>query len=920
MSQNVDDILRELSGLTFQPQESAQEDVLYSASSSEPAVKVSRGGHTPSVTETLAAVRELIGEPESFTEQTEALEDALEEDSPSVPEETAPLLKPLSEEKRESPREQKAPAERKRPRFTPVVRLSRRELLKEESDSAPSLPEASRRETAVLAAEKDDTVRFVSSAPVSHEGRLSGGAALRSVTRKASSGEEENFPESGKETRRIPALQEETDAVSSEAAAVNSEEKLSDTEEKTRTIGAERASGAADEHVLSDLPPDSSDEEVETLLSQVEALEEEPVPELSRDELRRLKKEQQEGNERLKREKEKKREQKKAQRTENTEDSGEKNLYRVRETRSGESQSGFAPAFSRLSGLNSAEQLSGWRKALRELAGSSMGFGLLLLFLSGVSLLLICLLPLLGESGEKALFLSNAAVGILGGVIGFPVIVGGIGSFFRFREDRDILPSIVYLATVIPAVVFAVQSLLPAAEGASGRYPPLFLPVGLAALALAYFSRWVTASTALRNLRFIHSGGNKFYLHVIRDGRLSAEMTRGVVDGPAFVAVNRQTESISDFMKLSFSSDDSDRFSRNLSMIGLPAGAFALGFSLLFGWDLTDALTLMSAVICLFSPLTALFIFSYPSRRVSRFMERAGGAVIGERAVSRYSLLNGAVMDARDIFPAGFVTLSGLKTYGSARVDDVIVDAASLVKNSGSILEDIFDGIIGRESGLLRSVEERRYEDGLGLSGFIRDRQVLLGSRALLESRGIRLSLDEHRNWNAGVGCACVYLAVAGELAGVFLIRLQSSLRSEEAVQTFADNGIRLSVRTSDSFLTPRLIGRLFRVNPELIKILPARLGIYVDRLQGRVRVKQPVAVNNGSLSGFAGCAACARRLAFMEGLNRVLTVLSVVLGLSMLLTLSVLGAFSSVTPLIMTGYALFWPVLGLILQKMIRI
>ena len=48
--------------------------------------------------------------------------------------------------------------------------------------------------------------------------------------------------------------------------------------------------------------------------------------------------------------------------------------------------------------------------------------------------------------------------------------------------------------------------------------------------------------------------------------------------------------------------------------------------------------------------------------------------------------------------------------------------------------------------------------------------------------------------------------------------------------------------------------------------------------------------------------------------------VLSVVLGLCMLLMLTVLGSYASVTPLVMSGYALFWPALGWILQKMIRI
>ena len=917
MSQNIDEILRELSDLSFEPSEEPSGEKL-------PDGDWPHGGHTPSVTETLMAVRELIGEPASMEEKAEALDDvveSLEEPAPEklsltksvqqeIPAEETPLSTSQETPKAPSGKQKvkksrirlsgspsrspsRSPSQnpsqspsqslpQSRPCFTPVVRISREELIQdsEEPGAAESLP-LSRREKP-----GGDTVRFTSSTPSPHEGRLSGGAALKSMTRKASSADSE---EEGKTQR----LETPSEAVTDSTRVIPSDEPAAQTPE----------------------PP--SEEEIQSLLEKVEKTEEEPVPELSREELRRLKKEQQEGHERLRREKQKEREKRAGEQQADESASGGKNLYRVREGLSGESQSGFAPAFKRLSHLNASDQISAWKKALRDMAGTSIGLGLLLGFLAAVSLVLIVLSDLLGMKGERAFLFAETAVGLAGGVIGFSTVWGGLKSFFRFREDRDILPSFVYLASMLPTIGAAAGSFFPETGLAS---MPVFLPVGLFGLSFAFFSRWTAASTALRNLRFLHSGGSKYYLHVIRDGRLAAEMTRGVVDGPAFVAVNRQTESIADFMKLSFSSDDSDRFSRNLSLLGLPAGLLAFGFVLLLGWNTADAWTLATAVFCLFSPLMTVFIFSYPSRRISRFMERAGGAVIGEKAIGRYSLLNGVVVDAGDIFPAGFVTLSGLKTYGSARVDDVILDAASMIRDSGSILSGIFEGIVGRDSGLLRNVEERKYEDGLGLSGFIGDRQVLLGSRALLESRGIRLSLDEHRSWNAGTGCASVYLASGGELAGVFLIRLQSSVRSEEAVQIFADNGVRLSVRTSDSFLTPRLIGRLFQINPELVKILPDRLGLYVDRLRGRVRVKQPVAVNDGSLSGFAGCAACSRRLAFMEGLNRVLCILAVVMGLSMLLVLSVLGAFTSVTPLYMTVYALFWPVLGLILQKMIRI
>ena len=71
MSQNIDEILRELSDLSFEPSEEPSGEKL-------PDGDWPHGGHTPSVTETLMAVRELIGEPASMEEKAEALDDVVE--------------------------------------------------------------------------------------------------------------------------------------------------------------------------------------------------------------------------------------------------------------------------------------------------------------------------------------------------------------------------------------------------------------------------------------------------------------------------------------------------------------------------------------------------------------------------------------------------------------------------------------------------------------------------------------------------------------------------------------------------------------------------------------------------------------------------------------------------------------------------
>ena len=64
MSESVDDILRELSGISFAPSEEQTSQSDFFEESDTAGTEVSHTAHTPSVTETLLAVRELIEEPE----------------------------------------------------------------------------------------------------------------------------------------------------------------------------------------------------------------------------------------------------------------------------------------------------------------------------------------------------------------------------------------------------------------------------------------------------------------------------------------------------------------------------------------------------------------------------------------------------------------------------------------------------------------------------------------------------------------------------------------------------------------------------------------------------------------------------------------------------------------------------------------
>lgn len=56
--------------------------------------------------------------------------------------------------------------------------------------------------------------------------------------------------------------------------------------------------------------------------------------------------------------------------------------------------------------------------------------------------------------------------------------------------------------------------------------------------------------------------------------------------------------------------------------------------------------------------------------------------------------------------------------------------AASLSCQSGSVLKSTFYKMLRGKTELLYPVESYIYEDGLGLSGWIENKRVLLGTRA----------------------------------------------------------------------------------------------------------------------------------------------------------------------------------------------
>lgn len=141
------------------------------------------------------------------------------------------------------------------------------------------------------------------------------------------------------------------------------------------------------------------------------------------------------------------------------------------------------------------------------------------------------------------------------------------------------------------------------------------------------------------------------------------------------------------------------------------------------------------------------FALRAPFAAVSERIKSSGAAIIGYDTIESFSRLDEMILNDNDLFPPESVVLTGTKMYGSARIDEVIVSAASIFRALDGPLSSVMLSIIDGREELLRPVTEIKYQDERGILAFIEGAVVLVGNREFMAYNKVPVpndNLDRH--------------------------------------------------------------------------------------------------------------------------------------------------------------------------------
>lgn len=497
------------------------------------------------------------------------------------------------------------------------------------------------------------------------------------------------------------------------------------------------------------------------------------------------------------------------------------------------------------------------------------------------------------------------------------IVGGGLLSLFTLKPDNDSLTALSVVASVVQC---AVLTIMPEYVMDGNVHLYCFIPA--LALTLSNIGRFMCINRMDRGSRIVYGTGDKYAILKVENADLARELTRGLdIEDPS-VAVSVKAESLVNYDETSCENDFSENISRILAPICLAASLIvSIG-----GYFLSDprsafgALTSFAALTAVCSPLTASIAANMPLGRMSRQLHKEGSMLAGYQTADDFSDVAAVVLDATDLFSPKDVTLFTVKPFAEKRIDEALLDAASLICSTKSTLTGIFSNIIQGQKSLLHPVENILYEDGMGLSAWVNKKRVLIGNRALMQHYGVDTPSKDFEAKYCRDHRDILYLSNSGELSAMFVLGYSINENAAEMLQNLMEQNIAISVSVNDPNVTAEKICRLYEFPMEDIRIIPAQtqeaLSLYCQpRKQARA-----AAAHMGTASAMvhAVCAAYSVRTAVV--LATMIQFIGVFLGYAVLAFFAFTGAFANITPDLLAIYLAIWAILVVVIPRLRKI
>ena len=466
---------------------------------------------------------------------------------------------------------------------------------------------------------------------------------------------------------------------------------------------------------------------------------------------------------------------------------------------------------------------------------------------------------------------------------------------------------------VLPLLGAAIQCIvLLAAQNYTGDVTLLAGPAVLV-LCLNTAGKRMNARTVENNFRLVSAKVDHSVAYRLKDTGALRAVTSGLSQNRPYVLVNRPTQILRGFLTNSAASGTSDKNQQQFAWLAGACALAAMLITLIRTRDSAAATMVLASVLCLGAPLAGTLLSALPARMMQRSAAQVGAVIPGWRDIRQLGRINVIQVTARDLFPSGCVSLSGIKPVNPKHIDLAIVYAASVLADAGPTLREVFLGMLGGNKNLLAEVEDRETVYGKGYVGWIKKRRVLVGNRALMQDYGVKLPSLEYEQHHTVNQRRVIYLAVSGKLFAMFQVAYQRDPDTAAVLDGLCRTGMSLVVDGDDFNCDVALLETAYSLPSGSVKVLNEQERKALDPAIAWLPESEGNMLHLGSFASFVGGLEAAAGAAEGEHKASLLVSASALFGCVLGLLLAITGGLTALPLAALVLYQAAWCVLALI-------
>ena len=494
-------------------------------------------------------------------------------------------------------------------------------------------------------------------------------------------------------------------------------------------------------------------------------------------------------------------------------------------------------------------------------------------------------------------------------IASYPVLGNGIITLFTGKAGHDTPAALCALAVIGHTIALIASGSFEIKSGA------LYPAVAALTLFMNAVGKLMMIRRIERNFSVASSESELIAEMMMPDEDLAETLMEGQGFEEAEVVCAAGAGFPEKFLAISYSPDYSDMFCRIASPLLLGFGAM----SSLIAWFVfkqgpTGGLTVFCVMMCIASALTETLVGNLPLYRASKTLSKEGAFVAGYASIEEFDEMNAVALDANELYPSGAAVLHGIKAFAQSRIDEAILDAASVMCSVDGVLKDVFLDTIGQKTDILKPVTSIRYEEQKGICAKVNGRNVLIGNRDLMQAHGISMPSRDYEAKFIKGDRDILYLANSGEVTAMFVLSYRVSRSVARWISSLAKRDLSLIVHSTDPNITARKIAKDYGFPEEYIKVVPADMRErYLAATSGRESVP-------AFAMSIAGRRTRLRLLAALPTLRQsvrlgtILQIAGLILGYAIVAFLAFFGSIGTMGFIQVLIYQAFWAVIVLLL------